>query len=323
MESMKYDVVTMGSAVLDIYLKSSEFKKINSGEFEGGVALCEAYGGKVEVEEIAVTSGGGGTNTAVSFARKGFHVGVVAEMGQDLIGAMVVKELEQEGVDTSMLIQEVDEQTGVSSIMVSAVDGDRSVAVYRGASKMLTREDIDWERLKTNWLYISSLGGQVELLRELLQFADRNSIRVAVNPGKPEIQAIAASGERGEFFSDADLLILNREEAQLLTGERYDDESVWKSEACMLGPKTCIITDGPNGGKACSGGVCHFWQAGEQKAIERTGAGDSFGSGLVAALMKGKSLEEAVVWGDRQASSVVRFMGPKKGLLSLEEIQKA
>jgi sugar/nucleoside kinase (ribokinase family) len=55
-------------------------------------------------------------------------------------------------------------------------------------------------------------------------------------------------------------------------------------------------------------------------AVEETGAGDGFGSGVVAALMAGKDMHEAVEWGKRQAASVVSYMGAKKGLLTLDAI---
>jgi sugar/nucleoside kinase (ribokinase family) len=56
------------------------------------------------------------------------------------------------------------------------------------------------------------------------------------------------------------------------------------------------------------------------EAVEETGAGDAFGSGLVAALIQGKEIEEAIEWGKRQAAKVVQYMGAKRGLMTLEEI---
>jgi len=53
-------VVTIGAAVLDIFMKSDKFKVVKSGDIPGGIAMCEVYGGKMEVEEVLIVSGGGG-----------------------------------------------------------------------------------------------------------------------------------------------------------------------------------------------------------------------------------------------------------------------
>ena len=54
--------------------------------------------------------------------------------------------------------------------------------------------------------------------------------------------------------------------------------------------------------------------------VERTGAGDAFGSGVLAALIHGKTLEEALLWGTSNSSSVIGYTGSQKGLLKLEEM---
>ncbi len=56
--------------------------------------------------------------------------------------------------------------------------------------------------------------------------------------------------------------------------------------------------------------------------MEQTGAGDAFGTGVVTALLLNKSMDEAIKWGNKQAASVVSYMGPKKGLLTLEQLQE-
>ena len=316
---MSYDVICVGSALLDIFLKSDKFVKVPSGDFAGGVALCEEYGGKTEVDEVEVTTGGGGTNNAVSYARKGLRTGIIAELGKDLIASAVLEELRREGVDTSFLVQEKSEETGISSIMVSG-DGGRSVAVYRGAGKMLGKEDIPWDELKPSWIHLSSLGSDMNVYEGIIGHAKHNGIKIAVNPGKHEIRN---SKEWGgiKLFEGVDVLIMNREEAQLLTGLDLKDDNIWKSEACIIGPKICVITDGKRGGKVCASGECYFFEAEEAKTIEETGAGDAFGSGFVAGLMKGHDVEKSIEWGKKQAASVVSFMGAKRGLLKLEEIE--
>lgn len=294
-------------------MKSSQFVQIPSGVFEGGVALCEAFGGKTEVEEVEVCSGGAGSNNAVSFARKGLRTALVAEMGKDLTAAAIKAELRREGVDIRMLVEEEGEETGISSILVGP-DGGRSVAVYRGASKMLTKSDMNWDRLRANWFVISSLGGEMELLEGLTGHANTYGIKVAFNPGRVELEQLLKDEWR-MILDRVEVLILNREEAGLLTGWDFANTEIWQNNRRFCEAKVVVVTNGREGGKVYEKDQIWFYSIEKVKTYEETGAGDAFGSGLVAALIKGKNLEEAVEFGKKQAASVVQFMGAKRGLL--------
>lgn len=312
-----YDVITIGSAVLDIFVKSRSYKLLDSKIFAGGVAICEPYEGKIEADEIEIVSGGGGTNNAVSFSRKGLRTAVVSEMGRDLAGKMVAAELVREGVDTRFLVIEEGEETAVSVILVSG-DGGRAIVTYRGASRMLTHKDIPWNLLRTKWLHISSLGGRIALLEELIRWAKKENIKVSLNPGKGEIDW------RERLFSllpHLDVLLVNREEATQLSQINFLDQKTFRSEASLVGPTISVITAGELGGKVCSGGKCFFYCGSKMRKVSSVGAGDAFGSGFVTGLIRGKSIEEAASWGSRNAESVLGFLSAKRGLLYRREME--
>jgi sugar/nucleoside kinase (ribokinase family) len=318
MEKTKFDVVTVGSAVLDILLRSSSFKLLKSREFPGGVAICEAYEGKMEADEIVVASGGGGSNNAVSFARKGLKTAVIAEMGDDVVGRMVSAELTKEKVDTRYMITEEGEETGISVVLISG-EGGRSIVTYRGASRMLTERDIPWNKLSTRWLHISSLGGRMRLLEVLVAWAKKKGIHIALNPGKKEL----LKRERlWKIVKEVDVLLMNREEAKLLTGVDYTDMEVFRSEECLVGPRISIITAGKHGGRVCFEGKCTYYSGTKPKKVSSLGAGDAFGSGFVAGLIHGKRVEVATDWGKRNSESVLKFLTAKEGLLRLSELRQ-
>lgn len=316
-DNKQFDVVCVGSALLDIYLKSEMFKRIQKPESEGEAVMCVEFGGKVEIEQADVCSGGGGSNNAVSFARKGFKTALIAELGKDLMAATITEELHREGVDCSLLVQEAHEETGASAVLVSP-EGGRSVMVYRGAAKMLTKPDIPWDSLHPTWLHISSLGGDIELMEGLMGHARHYGIKVAVNPGKAELEKIHVWGGLA-FFKGVELLLLNREEAALLLQQDLKNDQAWE-ELVITGPKLTIVTDGRSGGRYHLDGKVFPYPVAQGEVVEETGAGDGFGSGVVAGLMKGRPVAEAIAWGSKQAENVVKFMGAKRGLLSLEEI---
>ena len=81
------------------------------------------------------------------------------------------------------------------------------------------------------------------------------------------------------------------------------------------GPKSVIITDGANGAYAKEN--TNYYHIGilPVDAISRTGAGDAFSAGCLSALIKGKTLPEALIWGTVNSTSVIGYVGPQTGLL--------
>lgn len=272
--------------------------------------MCEVYGGKMEVQEVVIASGGGGTNTAVSFAKKELKTAVVAEMGNDPAALVVFKDLGEAGVETRYVVQEQTQTTAVSAILIGE-DGGRSVITYRGASAMLTKHDFPFEELETRWLHISSLGGNINLLKQLLSWAKKKKIRVSLNPGMPEIDQ---KTKLIPLLSEVEVLFLNKEEEETLFGS----DSVESK-----GSKVTVITDGGSGGEVIiDGRQVHYDAIKMKKVVNTTGAGDAFASGYVSAILYGKDYERAIEWGRANATGVLSHVGAKKGLLTLAEINK-
>jgi len=304
--SKSFDVISFGSAIVDIFLKSADFKLVEG--VNGGIAICELYGAKIEIEERVVCSGGGGTNTAVSFSRLGLKSAVVARLGQDPFGQLVVNELEREGVATSLLVRR-EEETDISVVLIGP-DGGRTILVYRGPTR-LEAEDVDWSRLSGRWFYLASLEGNLDLVGKLIDFAQQKKIQVAWNPGEKELKQ---KEKVIQLANRVDLFNLNREEMEELTGESLKAKDFWpKVEA--LGSRLIIVTDGRRGAYLWSQNGLMFRPAPTSVPVDETGAGDAFGSGFVAGLIKGMSLEDAFELAMRNGASVVQKIGAKAGLL--------
>lgn len=293
-----FDVVTLGSATLDVLMKSDKFR-VKDGN------LCELYGAKMEVEEAKVVVGGSGTNTAVSFARKDLKVACISEIGQDMAGQMVKLDLKQEGVATNFLVEEAKEETAIATILVAG-SGERSVVVRRGASAMLDKKDFPWE-IRTRWLHIGSLGGNIRLLTKVIKWANKEKVRVSLNPGSLEI----AQREKVLGLLDkVEVLFVNLEESKSLFGNELQKLS-----------RVMVITKGKEGGEVWLPNERVDFKSEKTAMVDATGAGDAFASGFVSAVLYGLSYKQAIEWGKRNAASVVRYMGAKRGLLTLAEIK--
>src|SRR3990167_10820002 len=115
-----FDIVSMGSATRDVFLNAVDFKTIDVAQFSTGKGLCFSLGSKIEIKKIVFTSGGGGTNAAVTFARQGLSVACVGVIGKDLNGQEVLNELLKEGVEIKHFQKHDDNSTAYSVILVDS-----------------------------------------------------------------------------------------------------------------------------------------------------------------------------------------------------------
>lgn len=271
-------------------------------------------GAKLELDKIVFSTGGGATNAAVTFARHGFHADLMGKVADDPAGQSVVQAMEADNVKTGSLACDLNGSTGYSTLLL-APRGERTVLVYRGVSKDLKAGDFDhFTKLTSDWLYITSLGGNLSLLEAAVRYADAHDIKVAVNPGSGELKHPERFRNVLPYVS---VVSLNKEEAQqLFEGKSTRKLAKEASRWCA----TALITDGPRG--SCASDGANVYKAGMYKdvsVLDRTGAGDAMTSGFVTKIIDGASIEEALTFGSANSTSVVQQIGAKAGILSRGE----
>lgn len=313
-----YDVVCFGSAVLDILVKSPQFKVIKSHQISGGVAMAEVYGGKMDVDMIKMESGGGATNVGTGLTRLGVRTGSVFKITRDSVGSMITQQLVKEGIDTSLAVKQVEGESAVSVILV-ADDGGRSIMTYRGAAGQLTSPEIAWEKTKARWFYISSLGGQMELLEDLFAFAKQNGINVAFNPGRGELQHKV---RLLKLMDKCSVLFMNRLELSNLVDVPYENDKKLITQAHKLKAELVIITEGNSGARVITKSRQLHADSFKVKSIDDTGAGDAFSGAFLAGIVQEKSLDVCLKMGIANGASVVGEIGAKAGLLTEKEMEK-
>jgi len=313
-----YDVITFGSATEDVYLKSKKFFPIPCKNLTGGRGICFNLGSKIEVENAFLFSGGGGTNTAVTFTKQGFKVAYCGAVGDDFLGNSLVKELEGEKIDVSLVKRIKGKLTNISLIL--AYPGkDRTILLYRGASDNLRKDDISWNKIKeTKWIYLAPFSGELVGLTEyLVNFAKKNNIKIALNPGYNQLTLPKKTLEK--ILRKIDVLILNQEEASLLTGIPYKMEKEIFKKIDGLTEGICIMTKGKDGVVVSDGKYLYYADSLGKKAIDSTGAGDSFGAGFVSGIIKTKDIVSAVQFGIANSVSNIKKFGAKEGLLNINK----
>jgi sugar/nucleoside kinase (ribokinase family) len=302
-----YDVISIGGANVDIFAKSNALVC-------QGPHLCLLRSSKNEMEAGFISSGGGATNTAVSFSRLGLKVGCIARAGSaDFLSQYLRSDLKSNHV-TDLIAYVPQEATDYSVVLVGP-DGSRSIITNRGSTR-LEAVNIPWSKLKTQWFYLTSLEGNLDLLEQLIGFAKENSIKVALNPGNREI---GCRSQLLPLLSQVDFLLLNRTEAEALTQVDFDQSAFWSSIARTRCPLVAI-TNGRRGAHILTASDHFFSPIINTTPVDETGAGDSFGSAFVAALTYRHPPSRALHWGLVNAASVVSYLGAKPGLLTLKQI---
>jgi sugar/nucleoside kinase (ribokinase family) len=304
-----YDVISIGAATLDIFAKSKQYIVKNN-------LLSVVYSSKNEICDSLICSGGGATNSSVAFSRLGLKSACLSLIGTDHLTRFILDDLKNESVGTSLLFKNNNDSTDFSIILV-APDGGRSILTNRGPTR-LEEKNIDWDKLKnTKWLYITSLEGNIGLLEKLIGFAVENNIKIALNPGNRELKQRRILIPLLRYV---DFLLLNKTESEMLTGIPTEKPECW-SKITSFNAKITAITNGREGAHVLVGTKNYFSPIININPVDETGAGDSFGSAFVAALIHGLEPQEALIWGIRNSASVVSFLGAKTGLLSLSQIK--
>lgn len=308
-----FDIISIGSATRDVFLQADEFEKRPHQHSPTGQEQCFPLGSKVETKKLVLTTGGGGTNAAVTFARQGWKTAGMGVVGEDANGQAVLEELKREGVSTKYFQKHRDDLTAYSAILAHS-SGERTILSYKGEGQHFNLTDSPIAKLKARWFFFDSLGGNYEFLRALVERAQSKKIKMAFNPGGKEL----AHGleKLKPILEKIDIFITNKEEgAQLLNDSGADHKMILRQLGEII-PGFVAVTDGHQGvlvkdlaGKIYSAGVPN------SPIVERTGAGDAWSSGFVSQLMRDSDPVKAIQFATANASSVVTQFGAKAGIL--------
>ena len=312
-----YDVITVGSATVDALARTEFYEMIHGKHKEEYIAY--PVGSKILMKELLLTTGGGGTNTAVALARLGHKVAFLGKVGSKYNSSMVIKELKKEKVDTSFIIRSKTGRTGYS-IVLDSKKHDRTILAFKGSNNDLRFNEIKLKKLKTKWFYFSTMiGTSFRTLEKLASYAKKHNIKIAFNISS----YLAKKGKNylKNILKKTNILILNKEEAELLVGKARIE--VMLKRINKLGPEIVAITDGKKGAYAYDGKYAYYGKPHNVKIVETTGAGDAFASSFLSGIIKKNDIKFAIDLGMTNAESVIQHHGAKEKLLTYNEALKA
>jgi len=322
----RYDIITVGSSTEDVMVHCSNARVITFADEQSESAwMAFEYGGKIHVDDMMMSVGGGAVNTAITFAKQGMETALVSKIGDDQPGRRVKERMEEIGARTHLMPVSTQSGTGYSTI-ITTFTGERTILVHRGAARELAEDDVPWDDLaKTEWMYVGALAGQSwRLYPKLAHFADEHGIKLALNLGTSQIDQGLA--EYGELLESTYIIFQNVEEMRRLTGveaERGDED---EREICRrlheCGVDIVVITDGERGAMASDGRAFYTVPAYHVEVASSVGAGDAFAAGCISALWHGVDMPGALRLGGANAASVCGHTGANAGILTWEEARR-
>ena len=264
----KYDVIALGELLIDFTM---------NGQSEQGNNMFEAC------------PGGAPCNVLALLNKMGKKTAFIGKVGKDQFGTLLRETITEAGIDASNLV--VDENVNTTLAFVHTFpDGDREFSFYRnpGADMMLTADEVNPEVVKdTKIFHFGTLSmthdGVREATKKAVETAKENGCLVSFDPNlrPPLWSSLDLAKEQMEYgFGKCDILKISDNEIQFVSGkEDYDEGIAYLQEKYNI--PLILLTMGKDGSRAYYKGMRVERSGFSVKAIETTGAGDTFcGSSL-------------------------------------------
>ena len=254
--------------------------------------------------------GGKGLNQSVAMARAGAKVWHAGNVGQDEAGQVLEAALRAEQIDTS-LIRRLPVPSGHAIIQINA-QGENAIIVFGGANQQVTQEQIDavFAQFEPGDLLV--LQNEVNCLPEIIRAAHARGMKIALNPS-PITAALAQIP-----VELCDILFVNEIEA----GQLCDTEKASLEQLAARFPHAMLVyTMGSRGASVYVDGKTYHQDAIRVKAVDTTGAGDTFTGYFLAAIGEGMGIEEALLLATKAAAIGVTRPGASVSIPARAEVE--
>ncbi|WP_409342116.1 ribokinase [Paenibacillus sp. MBLB4367] len=257
--------------------------------------------------------GGKGANQAVAAARLGSKVAMIGCFGSDAFGDNMRTSLSREHIDTGGIRKVDNVSSGTAQIVVDQ-NGANSIVVVPGANSHLKEHDIDGH------LELFEACDVVVLQMEIPLDVVLYSIEKAKQLGKTVVLNLAPMQPLpAEALGNVDYLIVNEVEAEELTGISVTDFDRLSAGLKALPCKHVVLTLGADGAAHIGDVRVDRFPAYRVKAVDTTGAGDSFVGAFASRLSRGEAVEDAIRYAIKVSAITVMKLGAQAALPTEEE----
>ncbi|HLI09728.1 MAG TPA: ribokinase [Ktedonobacteraceae bacterium] len=274
---------------------------------------------------LKLAPGGKGANQAVAMARLGASVAMAGRVGDDPFGERLLSSLQGDGVNIDLIAVDQEEASGTAFIFL-VPDGDNAIVVAAGANMRVGEDSSQLARINNALAGTQALVMQLEIpIETVISLA-----AAGYHAGVPVVINLApAQPLPEETLRRLSLLIVNKNEASLLSGQRVDSLEDARIVATVLrekGIKQVAITLGAQGALLATGNdngsTRTIYQSSPPvQVVDTTAAGDCFVGALTVALTEGYTSEAALKFAVSASALKVTKFGAQPGLPTRAEVE--
>ena len=285
-------IVVIGSCNMDIVVLAD--KRPAAGETIMGNELHIAHGGK-------------GANQAVAAARLGAEVTMVGCIGQDAYGQMILDNLKKNHINTDYIVTVPDTTTGTAHITLA--EGDNSIIVIAGANAKVDQSVVDnaWSAIEQANLVMVQNEIPIPTIEYIVRRCHEANVKVLLNPAP-------AAELNPEWLELATYITPNEHELSALYPNKTTEETLLANE------NKIIVTLGSQGVGYADDGEIHTVSGFKVEPVDTTGAGDTFNGAFATAIVNGKSLADALHYGNAAAALSIQKLGAQSGMPTKDEV---
>ena len=299
MQRVVAEIAVVGSANLDLVVEVPRIALVGETVLGG---------------DLARFAGGKGANQAVAAARLGRSVAMIGRVGDDSGGDLLRRALHHDQVNTTFLSTTPDVPNGVALIAVAA-DGDNAIVVSPGANGRVSAADVEAAQtvLSSATVTLVQLEVPIEAVAAAVECA--RGI-VVLNPAPAPVLPLPE-----DLLAKVDVLVPNQSELAALTGyEGPVDARIAAQLAAQLPVGVVVVTLGALGALVVDQGLVTHVEAPRVTPLDTTAAGDSFCAALADALVRQKTIVDAVRWAVRVGTATTLRSGAHPSLPTPAEV---
>ncbi len=316
------DFLAIGDIATEPFIKITEAEA--SCDLQGEhCKICFRFGDKIPYESAEICRAvGNSPNVAVGISKLGVNTSLIAYVGDDLVGKQNIESLMKDGVNIDHMKIVPGMESNYHFVLWYA--NERTILVKHTEFPYFFADDVP----EAKWVYLSSLApNSLEYHKEIGNYLEKfPNIKLAFQPGTFQIKLGIEILK--DIYKRTEILFCNLVEAKRILNienmstNTENDKIKLLEMLHALGPKIIVMTDGLNGAYSYDGEDALFIPVYSTESFESTGAGDAFASAMIGAIILGKDLKEALLWGPINSMSVVSQVGAQKGLLTREKIEE-
>lgn len=279
---------------------------------KGETVMAQSYNSEIAAK---------GLDTAVGCHRLGVPTAYCGCVGEDEFGKRTFEFMDDENMTTKYVVVDKNSFTGVGTCIIED-GGQNYVIVARGANDAISKEDIDKFEREGLFDEIEYMGTGLEINLETMAYAVKRAhahgVKVLLDPAP-----VAEFDE--SIYPCLEFIKPNETEASVLTGiDVTNEQSAIQAARWFLakGVKHVIVTLGANGVVFVDDTHEQYIPSFKVKAVDASGAGDTFGGAFLAGMAKGYDIADAIVFANVAAGISVTKVGCIESMPRLDEVEQ-